>query len=85
MTRSALKCRKCNQSVERTSSVTKGYRVFSTFLHFLHLFLKNFIKQKNMTETLCENKLCMLLDLSYPLYYLYINNNNYNRRYYGKN
>ena len=53
MTRSALKCGKCNQSVERTPSVTKGYRVFSTFLHFLHLFLKNFIKQKIMGETLC--------------------------------
>ena len=84
MTRSALKCRKCNQSVERTSSVTKGYRVFSTFLHFLHLFLKNFIKQKNMTETLCKKKFHIPLDLCNPMYYLYINNNNYNRRYYGK-
>ena len=53
MTRLALKCGKCNQSVEKTSSATKGYRAFSTVLHFLHLFLKNFIKQKNMGETLC--------------------------------
>ncbi len=68
MTRSALKCRKCNQSVERTSSTTKGYRVFSTFLHFLHLFLKNFIKQKNMTETLCKKT--FIYHLTYCIPYI---------------
>jgi len=68
MTRSALKCSKCNQSVENRCRCTNSLRVFSTVLHFLHLFLKNYYKQKNMTETLYKKKFHILLDLCDPIH-----------------
>ena len=81
MTRSALKCNICNQSVTNTLKHTKGLNPLVTRLHWLHLFLKNFYKQKNMTETICKVHPIKikdyLIDLLFPNHYLYICNSKY--------
>ena len=66
MTRSALNCSKCNQSVEYRCKDINSLRVFSTVLHFLHLFLKNYYKQKNMTETLYKKSFIYYLTYGLP-------------------